>query len=247
MRLVLKILLAAFLIIPLLVAAALYAVSVHLLADAKYVQGETSIAFKESGPFMAYGKLVSPSGLTLKSPYQGLSCLAYRTTVARLKDTYSEDSEGNERVDTSRQEIHRQSEEVADLTVRFENGSAVLHVKDVQAFFQTFSDSLDDPPAFVPKDKAARPWGEWFEVQEDVFTPDQSVFVAATRKPDGSLGSHPGVRTLLIFPGTREQYVETLSQTGRAYRIAVAIVLAVSLLIAAVLAGILKATSPGKD
>ncbi len=236
MRTVLKILLAAFLVIPNAVAAGLLMHGGEQAEQARLLQSTVLSGYRPNGPFLAQGELSSPSGAKLVSPFQRWECLAYRTEVDQLRERYSEDSDGNEQTRTERDTVFSERKSVPDLTVTFVEGAALLDLAAVEEFHATVREDLDEPPAFVPRERVSGRLDDWYVVSEDLFSTGQSVFVAASQGVDGRLGPHPVLGKLLLYPGTREQCAAALKGSSRAFRIAAALTSVVSLLICTVLA-----------
>lgn len=231
MKLTLKILLAAFLLIPNAVAIGLLIHGGKQAGHAELLQSSVLSGYRPSGPFLAQGELGSPSGAKLVSPYQGLDCLAYRVEVDQLRERYSEDSDGNEQTRTERDTVYARTEAVPDLTATFVEGAVRLSLEKVDEYYDTFREELDEPPSFVPRERVSGRSEDWYVVGEDVFVSGQSVFIGASQDADGRLGPHPQLGQLLLYPGTREQCAAALKGSSRAFRIAAALISVVSLLI----------------
>lgn len=240
MRTALKVLLVAFLVLPNGIAAGMLLYGGRQARQADLLQSSVLSGYRPNGPFVAQGELSSPSGVEYASPYQRLGCLAYRTEVEQLREHYSEDSEGRERTRTDRETVFTQTQSAPDLTVTFVEGKAGLELSGVKEFYATFREELDEPPAFVPRERVSGRLDDWYAVREDVFVKGQSVFVGASQGADGQLGPHPELGQLLLYPGTREQCAAALKGSSRAFRIAAALTSVISLLICTALALLLR-------
>lgn len=238
MKWVLRLLLLGFLLIPNIVAAVFFHQAGVQSQQAAFLKGDTPSGYAAKGPFLAEGNLVSLKGLTVKSLYQEIACVGYHTKVEQLQETYSEDSDGNERSHISRSKIFEQTRAVEDLAVEFSAGRAPFPLERVTTFYDTYVDELDQPPAFVPRSDVPNPGtgSIWYAVSEDVFMPGQRLFVAASSGPGQQLEEHPVMGQLLLYPGTRAECAEALASGSRWARVAAIALVVGSLVMSTILA-----------
>jgi hypothetical protein len=199
----------------------------------------TTAGFSEKEPFMANGNLVSPSGKTLLSPYQKTPCLFYRSKVSMVYETTDEDGDET----TVRRSVFEEAHKVPDLAAKFDGHSALLAPDRVERFFQPFSVELDEVPEYVGSYSPPNTT-HWFEVTEDLYLPEQAVFVVARLTPQGALEPHPAVGELIVYPGTQEQCVQAISQDGRTNKTVAAVLLGIALLVCLGLGLAFRSMSP---
>lgn len=229
--------LVLFLVVPLGMAGYLVKLGQGSDTTAGLVE-ESESGFSDGKPFVAEGKLSSPSGESLTSMHQQKPCLAYRIKFD-LRHTVT-DSDGEE--EDRRLELFEERHQVPDLTAEFANGKALLDIQTFTEFYKPHFEELEKLPEYVPYERIPKVKTDrfWFEVFETTYVAERTYTVAGQTNSVGILEPHPELRQILIFPGTRTECAEAMTEEGRGYRIMALVMVCLSFVGCLVLGLILK-------
>ena len=163
MKNILRLMLVLFLVVPLGMAGYLVKLGQGSDTTAGLVE-ESESGFSDGKPFVAEGKLSSPSGESLTSMHQQKPCLAYRIKFD-LRHTVT-DSDGEE--EDRRLELFEERHQVPDLTAEFANGKALLDIQTFTEFYKPHFEELEKLPEYVPYERIPKVKTDrfWFEVFE---------------------------------------------------------------------------------
>lgn len=236
-RLIVSILLGVFLLVP-------NGLAVWMLGQAKAAdQRRSKVAalsgeFAESGLFVAEGKLHSPSGDSLKSLHFEQTCVAFRTKFD-LRHTVT-DSDGEQ--EDKRLELFEERHQVKGLEVDFGTGKGLLDIQALETFYKPKYEELDELPEYVPDDRlpTKKYKNFWFEVYENILTEGQAVTVVGQMNQLGLLTEDPELGPLIVFPGTKDEYLESEASSSKTFRLVAYILIAASVVVCLALGIVLK-------
>lgn len=214
MRKILLFMLAVFLTVPNIVAFNLWKQAKQAGKNGELVAADTA-GFQSSAPFVAEGKLHSPSGSVIKSRQFQKDCLMYETKVLYCQTVTNSDGEDEDRS----QQVFEEKKQADDLRVVFDGGEAGLDAEKVSEFYRPKTIELDDFPQYVPFEPETSNPRHWYSVSEAAYLEGQTVTVVGLVATDGSLAAHPAARELIVYPGAKQELIEHLADSGKTYRI----------------------------
>lgn len=214
MRKILIFMLAVFLTVPNIVAFNLWKQAKQTGKNGELVAADQA-GFQASAPFVAVGKLHSPSGAGIKSKQLQKDCLTYETKVLYCQTVTNSEGEDEDRSE----KVFEERDQVPDLRVVFDGGEAGLDAHKVSEFYQPKTVELDDFPQYVPFEPDISNPRHWYSVSEAAYVEGQTVTVVGTVGLDGALAEHPGVKELIVFPGGKDELLAHLADSSKTYRI----------------------------
>ena len=195
--------LVLFTLVPVAIGGLIYREVQRDQARAQVV-ADSEMGSTEQGPFFATATFVASSP-PVESVHQKLSCLAYQT---RVLQTYTYEKEGRE--ETKQYPVFRQRGEADDIRAKFKSGEQAVDLESWSEPMTVFYVVVEEPPDYVHEEELQDLPEEstTFEVREWTIEPDREYLLGGNLSGD-LIGPHPEFGTLVVYPGTQQQLVDS--------------------------------------